>query len=134
MTDAVLLFPTEDKLAFRVGEIGLVDAYTVEGVFTKPVKSSGPKNGVTIKVNGSSKTIDSAAIQANKKRVRFVLHAAVVYGDAVTLEYSAASGDISDLGGRLLANVSAKTIINNVAGSSYTPALKFNDLRNSMYL
>jgi hypothetical protein len=114
---------------YSSGEVGSISGSVVVIRFDEPVKSTNFKNGVTIKVNGSGATIDSATIQTDKHYAYCVLHTATVWGDIVTWEYAAASGDISSLSNVVLQNVSAKTVTNNNASliGFYVDATAGND-------
>lgn len=68
-------------------EIGNVDESTVAVTFDQFVVSSDYLNGVTIKVNGSPVSIDTAERQSNHALVYYVLNSPVEFGDVVVWEY-----------------------------------------------
>lgn len=99
-------------------EVGTVDASTVVVTFNESVKAANYATGVTINVNGSPATISSATRQSNKAIVYYAIASPVASGETVTLDYVAADGFITDAAGAHLANVSAQSVTNNIAGAS----------------
>lgn len=102
---------------FSSAEVGTVNASTVAVIFDQGVNATGNdySSGVTIKVNGSTRSFESGIRQADHTLVYYALATPVEAGDTVTWEYSAASGSIvSESDGTALANVTAQTVTNNV--------------------
>lgn len=104
--------------AFSSAEVGTVDNSTVVVTFSENIKATNYATGVTINVNGSPVAISSATRQSNKTIVYYALAAPVAAGEAVTWAYVAADGFITDAAGAHLADVSAQSVTNNVAGAS----------------
>jgi hypothetical protein len=103
-----------DTPAFGNAEIGTVAATTLVVTFSTEVASADFMDGVTIKINTVSQTIESATLQADQFTVYYVIPA-VINGDTVTWEYAQASGSIvSAVDGSLLEDVSAQEVTNNV--------------------
>lgn len=103
---------------FASAEVGNVNASTVAVTFDTNIIADGSNysSGVTIKVNGSTRSFESGIRQANHAIVNYALASPVLAGDTVTWEYSAAAGHIvSESNGLPLADVTAQTVTNNVA-------------------
>ena len=101
---------------YSTGEVGAVTSATVVIVFNEEINSgtSDYVTGVTIQVNAVSATISSGTLQAGNTTVRYVIATAADANDTVTWQYSDAVGDIADLAGNQLADVSAQTVTNNI--------------------
>lgn len=87
--------------------------------------------GVIIKVNAVSVTIDSAALQGGNQVVHYTIAASeeADANDTITWEYSDTLGDIKDLAGNDLGDVSSTAVTNNV-GEHF----RFDHQANSMQL
>jgi hypothetical protein len=86
--------------------------------------------GFTVKFNGASQTINSAARQTNNAVIYLTLAASCDQNDAVTVEYSDASGDLrSQDDSSDLESFTAQTVGNNV-GEHW----RFDHLENSTQL
>jgi hypothetical protein len=120
-------------LGFSNAEVGNVGSSTVVVTFTRQIQATNAKTGVTIKVNGGGVTISTGTIQADKHIVRYALAAPVAFGDVVTWEYNASTGNILDyVTSVALATVSAKSVTNNVASTgAANGALDFNYVTQS---
>lgn len=109
---------------FSSAEVGNVNASTVAVTFDTNIVADGSNYsaGVTIKVNGSTRSFESGIRQANHAVVNYALASPVQAGDTVTWEYSAAAGSIvSESDGTALADVTAQTVTNNVGGGPTPP-------------
>ena len=101
--------------AFSSGVVQDAADTVVKVTFSGDMYASDYSNGVTIKVATVAATISSADRQTDKSQVWYTLSAPVTVGQAVTWEYSKASGDYASYpGGTLLENQSAQTITNSV--------------------
>jgi hypothetical protein len=117
------LFGKKKTLSFASAEVGHVDASTVVVTFTRAVKATNAKTGVTIKVNGAGVTVNTGTIQANKCLVYYALAAPVSAGNAVTWEYNAATGNILDnVTSVALPTTTARTVTNNLGSGVLFPA------------
>jgi len=76
--------------------------------FSQDVKAADFKAGVTIKVNGKSVEVSSAARQRERDVVRYILKAPLSVRDAVTWTYCGADGAIQNLSGDQLLSVSGR--------------------------
>lgn len=104
-----------DVPALASAEIGAVAATKVVVTFSTEVSASNYATGVTIKVNTVSKTISAAQRQTDHKVVHYTIPE-VIYGDAVTWEYSSATGlMLSENDSSPLDSISAQEVTNNVA-------------------
>ena len=112
ITNHVALVPP----TYASGEVGTVDASTVVITFSIAVSATDPTVGVTIKVNGDTKTAVTFNHSASDTYQFSIAPTAVVAGDVVTWAYVKASGNIVNAAdGAQLNNVSAQTVTNNVA-------------------
>jgi hypothetical protein len=116
-TDLIVPPPPDDTTppTYLSGVVGSIDEYTVVIVFDEYIVGTNYATGVTIKKGGATQTIVSATRQADHNVVRYVLSAAIISTDTVTWEYSAATGNITDIAGNVLGNVSAQTVTNATA-------------------
>ena len=104
-----------DTPAFSSAEVGTVAATEVAVTFTTEIAATNYAAGVTIKVNGASKTISAAVRQTGNLSVHYTIPA-VAFGDTVTWEYDDLTGQIVSANDSTpLDDVSAKTVTNNVA-------------------
>jgi len=121
---------------FSMGEVGTVSDTTVRVWFNRPINSPalGYDAGVVINVDASPATINSATRQTNQALVHYVLSAAVTNGQAVTFQYTAASGDIENQLAvpEALGNVAETALTNNVMTGMQK--LDFSESTNSEYL
>lgn len=103
-------------LVFQGGEIGTVNNTTLVAHFSKPVAAVGNDftSGITIKEAGAGKAIVSGTLQADTTVVYYVLAVAVAAGALVTLEYSTATGIITDAASLPLPDFGATQVKNNV--------------------
>jgi hypothetical protein len=100
---------------FGSGEVGAINTTTIDVTLSEAIQGTNYGSGWTFKINSVTKSIVSATRQTNTAHVYFVISAVVANGDTVTCEYAAASGNIKNMAGNPLANVSAQTLTNNVA-------------------
>jgi hypothetical protein len=105
---------------FVNGEVGNINATSVVVSFNEEMKSTNFSNGVTITnvTSGSIISTGSAVLELDKHIVTYTVAPAVSIGNAITWEYLASAGDISDLAGNLLLNTIPQTIINHLSGFS----------------
>jgi hypothetical protein len=87
--------------------------------------------GVTIKVNAVAVNVDSATLQTGSQTVHYLVTAGeeADANDTVTWEYSEIIGNIEDLSGNDLADVSITGVINNVGMH-----MRYDHQANSMQL
>src|SRR3989304_1929838 len=107
------------RVGYSSGEIGDTGVTTVEVVFTRAVQAADFTAGVTIKKNTVAQTINSGTLQGDNVTVFYVLNVAADINDVLTWESSQAAGNIQDLAGRDLADVSAKTQTNYIGSHLY---------------
>lgn len=86
------------KPTLASAEIGVVDASTIEAVYSEVIAATGNDflSGHFATVAGSSRAISSATRQADQTKIRFVLASPVTPGQAVTLSYDANLGFLKD--------------------------------------
>lgn len=100
-------------------------------VFSEPVSSADFLLGVTITVNATPVTVDSAVLQGDGLTVYYTLNAAGLpdANDDITWEYDAGVGDIVDASNNDLASVATTPVTNDIGRH-----LRFNDAPNSMQM
>ena len=108
-------------VAYSSGEIGDVATTIVVIIFTATITSPGGNYtlGATIKVNGTSVTISSAALQADNLTLRYTLASAADINDEITYTYSSATGDLQDSSGNDVTSISETTVTNNIGTHWY---------------
>lgn len=119
--------------AYSSSEEGDVTNLVVAVTFSEQINSGTNDylTGVTIKRNGVGAGIASAALQAGNRIVHYTLTAGqeADANDAMTWEYSDTLGNIADLAGNQLPDVTAQSVENNV-GEHF----RFDHEANSMQL
>lgn len=106
--------PQPEKVYFSSAEVGSAGKNLVRVTFSTTILAGDYSTGVTIKVNGSDATINSAARQAGNKIVQYTLSANVAAGDTVTWEYDSATGDYTNGAGTYdLQTYTAQAVTNN---------------------
>jgi hypothetical protein len=98
-------------------EIGFVDTSTVSVTFDQTVKSVDFTEGVTIKVNGTPRSITSATRQTDKTKVYFVLSSAVGLVDTILLSYARIDGFITNAAGDSLDDIVDAAVTNNAGAA-----------------
>jgi hypothetical protein len=106
----------QHTFSIEAAEVGTIDDYTVVVTFSDDVVSptTAYKLGVTITAAGSPMTIVSATRQVDHTKVHYVLASPVILHTPVTIDYSAAVGNLADSAGNELANIVAQSVTNNV--------------------
>lgn len=120
ITPAAPAGPDTTPPAFSTSEEGDVTNSTVAVLFSEPIVSplTDYVTGVTIRINSVIQTINSGTRQANTALVYYVLASAADANDTITFAYSDILGDIQDIPGNQLGDVSATGVTNNV-GTHY---------------
>lgn len=97
-------------------EVGLVNATTLVVRFNHVIKAAGNdfKTGVTVKVAGSGRTVNSGTLQTDQHIVYYVLASAVSAGQAVTWEYNGTTGKITDSSDVKMASIGPLTVTNSL--------------------
>lgn len=118
-------------LSFFAAEAGDVGTTTIEVQFTKSVAAAGNDyaSGVTVKVGGAGVAVVSATRQVDTRYVHYVIAAPADVNDAITWEYSAAAGHITDAAGVAMLDVAARPVTNYIGSQFY-----FNDFNASGHL
>ena len=108
-------------VAYSSGEIGDVSTTIVVIIFTATITSPGGDYtlGATIKVNGASVTISSAALQSDNLTIRYTLASAADINDEITYTYSSGAGDLQDSSGNDLESISETNVTNNIGTHWY---------------
>jgi len=116
---------------YTSGEEGDVTNPTVAITFSEEIVSAlnDYVTGVTIKVNAVGAAITSGTRQAGNLVVYYVLTTSADANDTITWEYSDTLGDIADLAGNQLGDVTAQAVVNNVGTH-----LWFDNDADSMHL
>lgn len=113
---------------FYTGEIGEFEETEVVAVFSEQIAASAYDLGVTIKKNTVAQAISAAVRQVDLLTVYYTI-AAADGDDSLTWEYSNAVGDITDLPGNPLEDVTAQAVVNSICTRWY-----FNYNHNSAHL
>jgi hypothetical protein len=97
--------------------LGAVNSSTIVSTFSETVVSPTDdySTGFTVNVNAAPVPIIHAYRGENRSQIYLVLQAPAVAGDAITLEYSALTGDITDLAGLALATFAPQVVTNTLA-------------------
>ena len=98
-----------------------VDGTTLTLTYNEDLDSATPdKSAYRVTVDGGDRTVDSVAVTG--KVVTLILNPAVVYGNVVTVSYTApGSNPVRDLAENNAANFSALSVTNNTAFVDTTP-------------
>lgn len=123
--------PTYDT---GVDEIGDVDSITVVVAFNEDVTATDFADGVTIEVNAVPDAVVSATLQGDNRTVYYTIDTdvdnnPVDQNDVVTWEYDSGTGNIEDLAGNPLADVTPQTVDNRVGMHIW-----FNELEDAGWL
>jgi hypothetical protein len=102
---------------FVSAEVGNQSPFSVVITFSEAITAWDAHDGMTVTVGGSPVTVDNGFVWSGLAYL--TLHAAIVYGDVVTVAYASANGNI--LGSvASLASFTARSVTNNVAAVNHT--------------
>ncbi len=116
---------------YSAGEIGEFEDTVIVVVFSEQIVSAlnDYAAGVTIKKNSVTQVISSAVRQGDLRTVYYTLDTSADGDDTITWQFSDALGDIADLAGNQLGDVSAQTAVNSI-----NTRWHFNYAHNSSHL
>lgn len=116
--------------AFSSSEEGDVQDPTLKVVFSEAVNSatSDYVTGVTIKINAVGVTISSGTRQADQSIVHYIITPFADANDTITFEYSDVAGNIADLAGNQLGDITPQTADNNIGEH-----LRFDEISDGIH-